>query len=705
MKNRILTLLLICSTLLIPEIVYSQSDDFEAPLLFFNRGKLWHSLYKGKSGPGSFNNWGKTGVSWDWPGFDETKIKQNIGGSPSYLASGGMYIGCKKSNDSVLAFEDWAMYAPSVSNEFTAKYILKKHKKYIDNYGCVKSNTRGEEVIETVWEYNPQYPNTYEPERQIPIRVKRTAHQWNGSMREENYIIYRYVISNIANELTQYKESRKIVDTLYGFYTMMSYAMNANSRSWRIFYPNLTPGARNTKFAVDTAKKDFHTNQNRKMIYSWAGPYFDSETNNSIDIAFGKSYTMGQKIKNPKTGVVEISGEWLAPAYAGFRLLYSSPDKISKQATKINKIGWSASDNNQDLGGAITGKTGVFESAYSVLKDPANAYNYVESEKNPLMGQRRLWTLMSIGPWDLAPGDSIVIAIAEIVDGSDYSKATGKTMYPLSSSQLISNEGRINFENSSDKAQFTYDHNMNHPDPPIAPGFQVNFVKGISNFVANQISWSDSTESIPDPDDNTLDLAGYKLYRSDFLPIGPFTKIADIKKKDLNYFNNGKYVFIDSSVDIGTSYYYALTAYDSGKTVWNIDPTAKFKETNSNKVPSLESSVYANRTTIPFIATLEPPKDLNNVMVVPNPFIIGEGSTQPGDQDVIQFVNIPNPCTIKIFNVRGDLIKLLTADESTGAIISWNQATDYGQFVQSGVYIYVVESPVGKKIGKFSIIR
>lgn len=107
----------------------------------------------------------------------------------------------------------------------------------------------------------------------------------------------------------------------------------------------------------------------------------------------------------------------------------------------------------------------------------------------------------------------------------------------------------------------------------------------------------------------------------------------------------------------------------------------------------------------PFVATFPPESSVDNVIVVPNPFVIREGFSQPGEGDVIQFVNIPNPCTIRIYTVRGDLVKTIVVTEGTGALISWNQVSDYGQFVESGIYVFHVESPYGNKTGKFAIVR
>ena len=119
----------------------------------------------------------------------------------------------------------------------------------------------------------------------------------------------------------------------------------------------------------------------------------------------------------------------------------------------------------------------------------------------------------------------------------------------------------------------------------------------------------------------------------------------------------------------------------------------------------MESSIFANRLDEPFIATLPPKQNLDEILVVPNPFVIGEGFSRPGEQDRIQFVNIPNPCTIRIYTVRGDLVRTLEVGSGDGAIVSWDQVTDYGQFVESGVYIYHVEFNGNTKIGKFAIVR
>lgn len=668
-----------------------KAQEIESPVLVFNRGMLWNSVYFGKIGP-NFSNWGRRGIGLDWPGFDESWINENIGGAPSHLVTGGFWVGAKKSPDSILAVEDWSIYATTVSSDPGAKYIVTKHKhlfKNGENFWLQKNPLMGEEVIETEWEYNINYTKTDDIERQLPIRVRRTAHQWSGSKRDENYIIYEYVIKNISSEIKEKAPGRNVADTLYGFHVLLCYALHINSRSWNVLFPTLTPGARNSWFFYDPS---------RKMIWGRAGDYLETASNEE----FGLSYSQGP-IKNGKP-----SGEYLAPGFVGIRLLYSSRDMLG-QESRVSKYGWSAASNSIDLSGPFT-NIGTLEGRYKVLQDPANASNFVQNPADTIyMRRNRMWSLMSLGPWNITPGDSIIIAIAEIVDGVDYKIAidtTYKTSY-------IGTQGLKIFQATADKAKFTYDqkllgNGLNHPDPPAAPKFSVDYYKSTERIVANVISWGTETENIPDPDDNEHDLVGYKIYRSWYLPIGPWDSISVVHKRDPKFFNEreGKYFFIDSTVQIGANYYYALTAFDTGRFSWNVNPSARFPETGTNKVPGIESSIFANRTIFPFKATIPPFNRLDDVLVVPNPFIIGEGFSQPGASDEIQFVNLPNPCTIRIYTIRGDLVKKIDVKEGQGAIVGWNQVTDYGQFVESGIYLYHIDAPgIGTKIGKFAIVR
>jgi hypothetical protein len=96
---------------------------------------------------------------------------------------------------------------------------------------------------------------------------------------------------------------------------------------------------------------------------------------------------------------------------------------------------------------------------------------------------------------------------------------------------------------------------------------------------------------------------------------------------------------------------------------------------------------------------------MDNILVVPNPYHdLSVRNNWPNEPNKIMFVNLPKECTIKIYTMSGDLVKILEHTDGT-AEEAWNQVTDNNQLVFSGVYLYHAKSDLGEKIGKFVIIR
>ena len=80
----------------------------------------------------------------------------------------------------------------------------------------------------------------------------------------------------------------------------------------------------------------------------------------------------------------------------------------------------------------------------------------------------------------------------------------------------------------------------------------------------------------------------------------------------------------------------------------------------------------------------------------------------------IEFRNLPERATIKIFSVSGDIIKTIEhtsdAQGNLSGSVAWDQRSDSGLLVAPGLYIYVVKSntdnSAGEKVsGKLMIIR
>lgn len=106
-----------------------------------------------------------------------------------------------------------------------------------------------------------------------------------------------------------------------------------------------------------------------------------------------------------------------------------------------------------------------------------------------------------------------------------------------------------------------------------------------------------------------------------------------------------------------------------------------------------------------------------NVKVVPNPYIVQNEWQVNVDLRRLKFINLPNDCTIRIFNLNGELVKTLLHHETitTGAIQNvpnnaggdewWDLLSDNRQLIANGVYIFHIESKVGAQVGKFVVIR
>jgi hypothetical protein len=74
---------------------------------------------------------------------------------------------------------------------------------------------------------------------------------------------------------------------------------------------------------------------------------------------------------------------------------------------------------------------------------------------------------------------------------------------------------------------------------------------------------------------------------------------------------------------------------------------------------------------------------------------------------------LPNRCTIRIFNLNGELVRtLLHTDTSEDGVTNnlggdewWDVLSENRQLVASGVYIFHISSDVGEQVGKFVIIN
>jgi hypothetical protein len=103
-----------------------------------------------------------------------------------------------------------------------------------------------------------------------------------------------------------------------------------------------------------------------------------------------------------------------------------------------------------------------------------------------------------------------------------------------------------------------------------------------------------------------------------------------------------------------------------------------------------------------------------NVKVVPNPYLVYNEWQLNFAERRLKFINLPAECTIRVFNLNGELVRTIIHHATTedGLVVNdaggdewWNMLSNMGQLVASGVYVFHVQSDVGEQVGKFVIIR
>jgi hypothetical protein len=95
--------------------------------------------------------------------------------------------------------------------------------------------------------------------------------------------------------------------------------------------------------------------------------------------------------------------------------------------------------------------------------------------------------------------------------------------------------------------------------------------------------------------------------------------------------------------------------------------------------------------------------ELDRVLAVPNPYFNHSSYELSQFARVIKFTHLPANCTVRVFNLAGDLVRTLKKSDSSSQL-TWDLQTDRGLPVGSGIYIYHVDAPdVGTKVGKVAI--
>ena len=323
------------------------------------------------------------------------------------------------------------------------------------------------------------------------------------------------------------------------------------------------------------------------------------------------------------------------------------------------------------------------ETRFMVAGDPLlpSVKNWVDS--NP--ADRRFF--LSTGPFTMNPGDTQEIVVAIMVG------QCGDKLLSIKALKF-----------ADDAAQEAYDNGFKVPAPPPTP-----LVTGVADHGQAALTWD--TAALTATLEPGYKIEGYKVYQGatiagpwrlvavydsvntvkeifdkkfydgscEFAPLGPLAYGSDVGLSD---FHTTTQDFIrGTSLKDGTDYYFAVTSY----AVNQASPT--------NKV--LESPLKAVIVRPQRLASAVTP---SMIRVVPNPYYAHSDYEQNQFSRRIRFLNLPAICTIRIYNLAGQLVTTLQKNDPSTSILTWDIQTRNSLPVASGVYVYHVESPGGGNI-------
>jgi hypothetical protein len=211
-------------------------------------------------------------------------------------------------------------------------------------------------------------------------------------------------------------------------------------------------------------------------------------------------------------------------------------------------------------------------------------------------------------------------------------------------------------------------------------------------------------------------------------------KYSDIELKDIDKsksltlgdtlqiieFINPPYTIGNSHISLNVSYVSPAT----GETP--IEPVAGDKFFIKISKPFYQDDYFSFAVKPSSVDNSEAKNQLTNISVVPNPYLGAAtwerknlNSTGRGERK-IDFINLPDNCTVRIYTMAGALIKTLRRGDpgffnnnpvnkgsnNMDGSLSWNLVTEDGMDIAYGVYIFHVDAPgIGEHIGKFAVIK
>lgn len=594
------------------------------------RGKLWATIWNSLQygDPTETSNGFHT---IDYPGYSKGT---NVSDALNYAEAAGYAIyGVRDKIASSYTIN--SRFFPSGQDVFPIEEAT-----LTKNYNLANIGMSGEEIVTGGHHVNG-----------LNVDVSRRSMVWSYPGLSD-FIIHEVTITN--NELTS-------VDSMY---FGMRYGIRITQRS----------GSRgDEKYGWDPVEKLFYFYDHRR--FSW-------QDESPIIYNFGPGTDVGDARDIYQQGIREH--ELDAPGYFTVAVLDSAGSNVyqnilehtgqglTEGADLVDQIFIQGSSSHARVKEVMTHQQPrmSWDSARVIGVEGGNKY------------ERRPEFLVSVGPLSLSPFNSVKIVYAEVMGEMDRAKIVEGG---IANVNLLATASRDSMLAHVRAARKLFANNyLPTVHPPPTPTDGENSLKISTEPGQIIIEWLPISPAYKDPKKGINDIAGYRVYRSNYFTIGPWTLVKEIKK-DSVILVNGNIRFVEKDLPFGVGNYYCVTSYDTDGN-------------ESGKVNNTRFPIYPLRGP-----NVQFPK---NVYVVPNPFRQHSNLAGTGERFRMEFIGIPAKCKIKIYTLTGDVIQEINHDDGSGSE-AWGsierldyQLNKWTLGIAPGVYIYRVESLVSGHIGE-----
>lgn len=284
----------------------------------------------------------------------------------------------------------------------------------------------------------------------------------------------------------------------------------------------------------------------------------------------------------------------------------------------------------------------------------------------------RLDCIASSGPYTIQPGEKLTFIVA-LVAGEDYE-------------DISQNVNRV---------KDVYNNGLQLVPPPKP---EIN-AEAFNNRV--QLTWSNVKEfEYIDSETGESLIEEYRVYKTEDPERKEWGDPIAVIKRDSTIDGIDDEAYFWEDIDVSNYFYYSysITTYD--------------KDGLESGKSFLPADALVNENTTEVRPVDQARESLKDVKVVPNPYVISSSWERKRLGDPIlgepirdlAFINLPERCTIKIFTIDGDLVKVIEHSNGKGTAF-WDIRSDSNQHISTGIYFYHIESDSDESIGKFAVVR